>query len=57
LRRVKVSAQLDAPAFDSDFYRVGRPERNVIKIERNEEVELINALQILDANQRLSHSW
>jgi hypothetical protein len=38
-------------AFDPICYRVGHPGRKVIQINRKEDVELINALQILNANQ------
>jgi hypothetical protein len=40
-------------AFDPDCYRVGRPDRAVIQINREEDIQLINALQILNAHQCL----
>lgn len=40
-------------AFDPACYRVGPPDRAIIQIRRKEDVELINALQILNANQCL----
>jgi hypothetical protein len=40
-------------AFDRDCYRVGRPDRDVVQIQRNEDVGLINALQILNAEECL----
>jgi Protein of unknown function (DUF4238) len=40
-------------AFDPVCYRVGRPDHKVIQIYRKADVELINALQVLNANQCL----
>jgi hypothetical protein len=40
-------------AFDPFCYRVGQPNRKLIQIDRKEDVELINALQVLNANQCL----
>ena len=48
-----LSPDLMLIAFDPVCYRVGRPDRNVVQIERHEDVDLINALQILNANQCL----
>jgi hypothetical protein len=48
-----LSPDLMLTAFDRDCYRVGRPDRTVIQINREEDIQLINALQILNANQCL----
>ena len=40
-------------AFDPVCYRVGQPNRRLVHITRKEDVDLINALQILNANQCL----
>ena len=40
-------------AFDPICYRVGQPNRKLIQINRREDVELINALQVLNGNQCL----
>jgi Protein of unknown function (DUF4238) len=40
-------------AFDPACYPVGPPDRAIIQISRKEDVDLINALQILNANQCL----
>jgi hypothetical protein len=48
-----LSPELLLLAFDQDVYRVGRPERNVIKMARKEDVDLINALQVMNSNECL----
>lgn len=50
---VPLSPQHAIIAYDRTCYRVGRPERLTLKLDRKEDVALINALQILNANQCL----
>jgi uncharacterized protein DUF4238 len=50
---VPQSPQRAIIAYDRTCYRVGRPERPTLKLDRKEDVALINALQILNANQCL----
>jgi Protein of unknown function (DUF4238) len=48
-----LSPELLILAFDKDIYRVGKPGRRVYHLERGEDCDLINALQIMNAEQNV----
>jgi Protein of unknown function (DUF4238) len=48
-----LSPELLLIAFDRDLYRVGNPSRNVVRLGRDEDCDLINALQIINAEQNI----
>jgi Protein of unknown function (DUF4238) len=48
-----ISPELLLIAFDRSLYRVGTPNRTVVKLNRSEDCDLINALQIINAEQNV----
>jgi len=48
-----LSPELLIFAFDHGMYRVGKPDRRVLKLGRAEDCDLINSLQIMNAEQNV----
>jgi hypothetical protein len=48
-----LSPELLLMAFDRNLYRVGAPNRTVVRLNRGEDSDLINALQIINAEQNV----
>lgn len=48
-----LSPELLLVAFDREFYRVGSPNRTVVSLGRSEDCDLINALQIINAEENV----